>query len=66
MKAIVPNSAGGYDTLEYVERPGPVASPGQALVEVAVAGVNFLDTGVRKGPREEATRLQVQQHQIKG
>jgi NADPH:quinone reductase-like Zn-dependent oxidoreductase len=65
MKAIVMNSAGGYDTLEYVERPDPVAGPGQALVEVAAAGVNFLDTGVRKGPREEATRLQVQQHQIK-
>src|SRR5258707_4325830 len=49
MKAIVMNSAGGCETLEYVERPDPVAGPGQALVEVAVAGVNFLDTGVRKG-----------------
>jgi NADPH2:quinone reductase len=49
MKAIVMNSAGGCETLEYVERPDPVAGPGQALVEVAVAGVNFLDTGVRQG-----------------
>ena len=49
MKAIVMNSAGGPETLEYVERPDPVAGPGQALVEVAVAGVNFLDTGVRQG-----------------
>jgi len=49
MKAIVMNSAGGCETLEYVERPDPVAGPEQALVEVAVAGVNFLDTGVRQG-----------------
>jgi NADPH:quinone reductase len=49
MKAVVMNSAGGCETLEYVERPDPVAGPGQALVEVAVAGVNFLDTGVRQG-----------------
>ena len=54
MKAIVMNSAGGFETLEYVERPDPVAGPGQAFVEVAVAGVNFLDTGAcgraRLGP----------------
>src|SRR5260370_29738817 len=49
MRAIVMNRAGGPETLEYVERPDPVAGPGQALVEVAVAGVNFLDTGVRQG-----------------
>ena len=49
MRAIVMNSAGGCETLEYVERPDPVTGPGQALVEVAVAGVNFLDTGVRQG-----------------
>jgi NADPH2:quinone reductase len=35
--------------LEYVERPDPVAGPGQALVEIAVAGVNFMDIGVRQG-----------------
>src|SRR5260370_15214498 len=49
MKAIVMNSAGGCETLEYVERPDPVVGQGQALVEVAVAGINFLDTGVRQG-----------------
>src|SRR5260221_12679963 len=49
MKAIVMNGPGGCEMLEYVERPDPVAGPGQALVEVAVAGVNFLDTGVRQG-----------------
>ena len=49
MKAIVINSAGGCEMLEYVERPDPVTGPGQALVEVAVAGVNFMDIGVRRG-----------------
>jgi NADPH2:quinone reductase len=49
MKAIVMNSAGSCETLEYVERPDPVTGPGQALVEVAVAGVNFMDIGVRRG-----------------
>jgi NADPH2:quinone reductase len=49
MKAIVMNGAGGRDMLEYVERPEPVAGPGQALVEVVFAGVNFMDIGVRQG-----------------
>jgi NADPH:quinone reductase len=35
--------------LEHVERPDPVAGPGQALVEIAFAGVNFMDIGVRQG-----------------
>jgi NADPH2:quinone reductase len=35
--------------LEYVGRPDPVAGPDQALVEIAFAGVNFMDIGVRQG-----------------
>jgi NADPH:quinone reductase len=49
MKAIVTNSSGGREMLEYVERPDPVAGPGEALVEIALAGVNFMDIGVRQG-----------------
>jgi NADPH2:quinone reductase len=49
MKAIVLNRTGGPEMLEYVERPDPVAGPGQALVEIAFAGVNFMDLGVRQG-----------------
>jgi NADPH2:quinone reductase len=49
MKAIVMNGTGGREMLEYVERPDPVAGPGQALVEIAFAGVNFMDIGVRQG-----------------
>jgi len=49
MKTIVMNRPGGTEVLEVVDRPDPVARPGQALVEVAAAGVNFMDTGVRRG-----------------
>src|SRR5437879_5895720 len=49
MKAIVMNGVGGREMLEQVERPEPVAGPGQALVEIAFAGVNFMDIGVRQG-----------------
>jgi NADPH2:quinone reductase len=49
MRAIVMNGMGGRDVLEYVERPDPVPGPGEALVEIAFAGVNFMDIGVRQG-----------------
>jgi NADPH2:quinone reductase len=35
--------------LEHVERPDPVTGPGQVLVDIAFAGVNFMDIGVRQG-----------------
>jgi NADPH2:quinone reductase len=49
MKAIMMNRAGGTEVLEVVDRPDPVPRPGEALVEVAAAGVNFMDTAVRRG-----------------
>ena len=49
MKAIVMNRTGGPENLEYVERPDPVAGPGEALVKIDFAGVNFMDIGVRQG-----------------
>lgn len=49
MKAVVMNGTGGREMLQPVERPEPVAGPGQALVEIAFAGVNFMDIGVRQG-----------------
>jgi NADPH:quinone reductase len=49
MKAIMMNRAGGTEVLEVVDRPDPVPRPGQALIEVAAAGVNFMDTAVRRG-----------------
>lgn len=49
MKAVVMNRIGDADVLAYVDRPDPVPGPGEVLVEVAVAGVNFMDVGVRQG-----------------
>jgi NADPH2:quinone reductase len=49
MKAVVMNGIGGHEMLEHVERPDPVTAPGQALVDIAFAGVNFMDIGVRQG-----------------
>ncbi|WP_454857740.1 quinone oxidoreductase family protein [Rhizobium binxianense] len=49
MRAVVMNGTGDREMLQYVERADPVAGPGQALVEIAFAGVNFMDIGVRQG-----------------
>ncbi|WP_228894771.1 quinone oxidoreductase family protein [Pseudoduganella aquatica] len=49
MKAVVMNDIGGIDAMAHVERPEPVAGAGEVLVQVAVAGVNFMDIGVRQG-----------------
>ncbi|MDT3381365.1 quinone oxidoreductase [Labrys neptuniae] len=49
MKAIVMNGIGGSDRLSHVERAEPVPSRGEVLVEIAFAGVNFMDIGVRQG-----------------
>ena len=49
MKAVVMNGIGDTDVMEVVDRPGPTATPGHVLVEIAMAGVNFMDIGVRQG-----------------
>ena len=48
MKAIVVEELGGPEVLRLQERPAPVPQPGQILVDIAVAGVNFMDTGARR------------------
>lgn len=40
---------GGSEVLKLADTPDPVAGPGQILVELAAAGVNFMDIGVRRG-----------------
>lgn len=49
MRAVVITRHGGPDVLEVQERPEPLAGPGQVLVEVGAAGVNFADTTARVG-----------------
>lgn len=43
------NGLGDADVLAFVTRPDPEPGPGMVLVQVAVAGVNFMDLGVRQG-----------------
>ncbi|MBI0375981.1 quinone oxidoreductase [Streptomyces albiflaviniger] len=48
MKAIVIDEAGGPEVLRLRERPAPRPGPGEVLVDVRVAGVNFFDTAIRR------------------
>jgi NADPH:quinone reductase-like Zn-dependent oxidoreductase len=49
MKTILIRKHGGYEVLESVEIPKPQAGPGEVLIEVRAAGINHLDTWVRRG-----------------
>jgi NADPH:quinone reductase len=49
MRAIVVTETGGPEVLTAAEHPDPVPGPGQVVVEVAAAGVNFIDIYRRSG-----------------
>jgi NADPH:quinone reductase len=49
VRAVVMKQPGSTDVLEFVEQPDPVAGAGEVCVEVAFAGVNFMDIGARQG-----------------
>jgi NADPH2:quinone reductase len=49
MRAIVVEQNGGPEVLLVGERPDPEPGPGQLLVQVAAAGVNFMDIYQREG-----------------
>ncbi|WP_402468089.1 quinone oxidoreductase family protein [Isoptericola aurantiacus] len=49
MHAVVAREAGGPEVLERVELPDPEPGPDELLVQVAAAGVNFIDTYRRSG-----------------
>jgi len=49
MKAIDPAGPGGPEVLQLVDRPVPVAGPGEVLIRVAAAGVNRPDVLQRQG-----------------
>jgi len=49
MKAIRVHQCGGADALQYENLATPVPGPGEALVRIAAAGVNFIDVQFRTG-----------------
>ncbi|MGW1605243.1 quinone oxidoreductase family protein [Streptomyces eurythermus] len=53
MKAIVISEAGGPEVLRLRERLTARPGPGEILVDVRAAGVNFFDVGVRRGRAAE-------------
>ncbi|QEC49181.1 zinc-binding dehydrogenase [Baekduia soli] len=54
MRAVVITRHGDTSVLQVQERPDPVPGPGQVLVEVRAAGVNFADTLARVGLYDDA------------
>lgn len=49
MRAIQIAEIGGPEVLKIADLPEPVAGPGELLVDVSVAGVNFSDVNTRRG-----------------
>ncbi len=49
MKAIVIEDYGGAEALTFADVPMPEPGEGEALVELAFAGVNFIDVYIRSG-----------------
>lgn len=49
MKAIQLTEVGGPEVLKFVEVPEPEPSPGQAIVQLSAAGVNYMDVQARIG-----------------
>ena len=49
VKAIVVEQYGGPEVLQLKETEIPSPGPGQALVRIAMAGVNFVDIYQRRG-----------------
>ena len=55
--ALVVTAHGGIDVLTVEDRPTPETRPGEVLVEVAAAGVNFIDVYQREGIYPTTTAL---------
>lgn len=49
MKAIEVTQSGGPDVLRLIDQPTPTAGPGQIVIEVKAAGINFADLVAREG-----------------
>lgn len=49
MQAITVQQPGGPEVLTLTERPIPVPAPGEVLIRIEVAGINYIDTYHRRG-----------------
>jgi NADPH:quinone reductase-like Zn-dependent oxidoreductase len=56
MRAVVITRHGGPAALRVEERPDPAAGPGEVLIEVAAAGVNFADVMATMGFYRDAPK----------
>src|SRR5260370_37595361 len=59
MKAIVIRAYGGPEVMKLDDTELPAPGAGEALVNVAVSGVNFMDTGSRRGDTQAMHTLPV-------
>lgn len=57
MRSVVITKAGAPEVLQVQERPDPTPGPGQVLVDVRAAGVNFADLMARLGLYPDAPDL---------
>ena len=57
MRAVVCHELGGLDQLTLGELPDPEPGPGEVLVRVAAAGLNFADLLIIKGEYQEKPEL---------
>jgi len=57
MRALVNTRFGGPDVLEVQERPDPLPQPGQVLLRVSRAGLNFADISARVGLYPDAPKF---------
>ena len=49
MKSVRVHHYGGAEVLRYEDAPVPTPGPGEALVKIAVSGLNFIDVYYRTG-----------------
>jgi NADPH:quinone reductase-like Zn-dependent oxidoreductase len=56
VRALVITRPGGPEVLKVEERPDPVAGPGEVLVAVKAAGINFADVMARAGLYPDAPK----------
>ncbi len=57
MRAVALQATGGPEALVAQEAPEPVAGPGQTVVDVRAAGINFLEVLIRLGRYPQAPEL---------